>query len=498
MPVAVLRDRMGPRLDSFFKKYTLTFRPKVGRPIHVKQYEAITLAGKACVCLPRTLIADMLQESIIERLIVCLPARVKYTHPWAVKIEMYSNQIAVVDHLMGTIFTEERMTAGTACAILNMGAGMGKTFVCASIAARLGLRTLFITLRKSLCDQAVADFRRCFCDEDTPHELSARIGKFERKNHREGAKNQDVTAIVINSALKQNKEFFAGYSFVVFDEVHTYCSDQRKEIFKKCSQWVCLGMSATTADRNDGFDAIAHDEIAFGGVIHADGLPGFDTGSIIFNMSAEVVNYKGPPEHTKTLYHDSTDKLFCPYMNAQFMADPYRNALVVAEIRKLVSWRGPAGEKHCVLVFCEECGPLNKMLERLIAAFGADAVECPEMGTFMGGISADKVTEMRNCADILLATYAYAGTGISIIRATAIVFLTSRRSGMKQILARIMRLGSDVNIPREVIDIVDARTPIKFQLGSRMQAYEHYGFAMSERTVHWEDVQLPLANSSDK
>jgi superfamily II DNA or RNA helicase len=122
-------------------------------------------------------------------------------------------------------------------------------------------------------------------------------GKSKKKDPNTVVANQDVTVIVINSALTRDEEFFRGYSLVIYDEAHSYCSESRKEIFRKCNTWVCLGMSATTEDRNDGFDPIVHKELAVDGIIRAENIPSFTYEDVAFDCHARILNYSGPAEH---------------------------------------------------------------------------------------------------------------------------------------------------------------------------------------------------------
>lgn len=244
-----------------------------------------------------------------------------------------------------------------------------------------------------------------------------------------------------------------------------------------------LGMSATTEDRADGFDGIAHKELAYDGVVRAETLPGFNYEGVDFKSLVTVIKYNGPPEFTEHLVSESTGALFTPYMNKQFLRDPYRTTIALAELRELYNWRGPDGQCHCIYVFCEEVEPLDIIYRGFIDSFGADAIVAPEIGKFTGGIKEAQITNMRDNARIFLTTYGYSGTGVSIDKMTAIIFLTPRRANMKQILARILRRGGDQSVVRRVIDIVDNKTGVKYQLGSRMCAYEYYGMELETKIV---------------
>jgi hypothetical protein len=471
---------------------TLKYKPKIG-PIKIAQlYSYITVVGAKYIVLPRTLVAPgalgiQLTLSNIIPSIRTINAELI--------VELYDNQILLINHLLG-IFTPARVTIGTACAVLNLRAGMGKTFVAAGLIASLKVgvdqkppRTLYIVPKVPLAVQAVKDLSGCLSCI-----VKQYVSRAPRKNKYVDPSTHDVTVIVIDSALLQDKTFFSQYSLVIYDEVHSYCSERRREIFRKCSTHICLGMSATTADRQDGFDPIAIRELAFDGIIHAETVPGFTYEDIQFTTCVNLINYYGPSEYTMSLTHPSTGKLFTPYMNKQFVEDPYRTALAIRELRRLYNWTGstlPDGsiQRHCIYVFCEERNPLKTIYNALCTTFGGD-VSAPELGEFVGGISHTDISYMKENARILLTTYGYSGTGISIDKMTAILFLTPRRANMKQILARILRRGSDTSITREVVDIRDCCTPIKCQYTSRALAYDFYSMDIVRTRVDYTDINL--------
>jgi len=466
--------RFGTKFNAFLKKLSYVYKPKVGPPKGIKLYKYIDNGGVKLIVLPRSLMKT-LRCGILD-IEVALPPKRAVKFP-ELDIDLYNNQKLIVDKLM-TIFTPARINDGSATALLNLRAGFGKTFIAAAMIEKLSLRTLYVVPKRPLMVQAVKDLKLCL-KNNYKHKVT--IGGFMstplKRDQSTDHNNQDVTVIVIDSAILRDKAFFAGYSMVIFDEVHTYCSDTRKKIFKLCSTHVMFGMSATTNDRKDGFDVIAHKELAYDGVINAEDIPGFQYEEVRFNCDVTIIKYNGPSEYTKSLRHESTGMQFTPYMNKQFLSDPYRNELVLKSLRELYDWRGPDGEVHCIYVFCEEVKPLQVLYMAFRESFGDDvaAPEITDVAQFVGGISNSQITSFKEDARILLTTYGYGGTGVSIDKMTAIVFLTPRRANMKQILARILRGGGNRNITRRVIDVVDNKTSVKSQLADRMNGYNYYG-----------------------
>jgi hypothetical protein len=502
VPEVTLKTRFGPKYSAFLAKLTATYYPKVGPPMRAVMYERVTVGGAACVRLPRGCITALLRIRVLENIVIAIPAPQRVDARLA--IALFDNQNLILDYLMENVFTPARMADGTATAILNLRAGMGKSFVAGGLIARLCLRTLFITPKRPLAVQGVKDLRMCLYPEDAPP--SVLVGRYDKKPRRRdpssNVANQGVTVIVINSAMLRDEAFFSQYSLVIIDEVHMCCSEQRRGIFRKCAAArAVLGMSATTEDRSDGFDVIAHKELAVDGIIRAENIPRFTYEDVVFDSRVDVIQYNGPAEYTRALRHESTGRIFTPYMITQLLSDPHRMKLAVAELRALYDWRGPAGEKHCIYVFCEERDPLRQIHAELKKSFDVVAPEldgvdegdegCADdsVGEFIGGIKDETVNRLKDHARILLTTYGYSSTGISIDKMTAILFLTPRRAQMKQILARILRRGGDLGITRRIIDIVDNKTSMKYQYGDRALAYEFYGMDVVKRKVNYADMK---------
>lgn len=490
VPLGPLKSRFRGRFEELLNKLTIVHYQKIGPPKRAQMYKFAKYNGVECIQLPRTLMRTFLQSKILDNVeILFKPPKEILIQ---LNIDLYENQRILIDYLCNKVFTQERIRDGTSTAILNLRAGMGKTFVAGGIIAKLRMRTLYIVPKRPLMVQGVKDLRTCLYPDDgsAPPTIVGQYGKVKKRDASTRVENQGVTVIVINSAIDRDPAFFAGYSLVIMDEVHSYCSEQRREIFRKSATNVVLGMSATTEDRSDGFDPIAHKELAFDGIIRAEEVPGFTYENVEFTTEVSAIRYNGPTEFTRALCHESTGRIFTPFMNAQFLRDPHRMKLAIRELRILYDWRGEQGQQHCIYVFCEEREPLKTVFEELKKSFG-DAVDAPELddvGEFIGGIKDAKVTELKNNARILLTTFGYSGTGISIDKMTAILFLTSRKANMKQILARILRRGGDRTITRRIVDIIDNKTVIKYQYGSRSAAYEFYGMTVTETKIQYNEL----------
>jgi superfamily II DNA or RNA helicase len=475
IPDKTLRALLGESYNKFFDSLTITFQPKIGAPIFTKMYATKYVGRIYSIVLPRSLIAKFAKYITIENKL----AKVQYLST-ALNVKLYPDQQIIIDHLLETKFTEENIISGNAVALLNLGAGKGKTMLSAGLIYSLQFKAIYIVPKIPLADQAVDDLKlalSCSIAKYTP-QLAAKIAKGT-------AVLPDVLVIVINSALN-HPELFANYSMAILDEVHAYCSRERRDIFKIATLPVCFGMSATTAERNDGTDIIAHKEL--GAVIYGESLLAPDESAPKFACEAHIINYYGDDEYVKTLTHEKTGLIFTHYMHEQAVADEKRMKLALNEIKTLYEWRGNAGEFHTIYVFAEELDALRKMRAMLVAEYGDDNLEMPEIGSLVGGAKTVAIENIKKSARIILTTYGFSGTGFSINRASAMLLLTSRKAQMKQILARIMRRGSDMNIPRIVIDIVDKRTCLCGQVKARRLAYDFYEMKIIEKNVFHRDL----------
>lgn len=489
------------------RRYTLSCKQLIGPPKQCACYKiyntVINGEVKECVYWPRTALPELAKHVNIQ--ILFRPPR-PLSRQAELKITLFDNQKGVVDYLMTNVYSEQRMNAGTATALLNMFAGSGKTAVASALIARMNMKTLYITPSCPLQEQAIGDMRKY--TNLTIEAYSARCLVDLGINHTETKKNKntsaripqdqpDVIVIVINTALTLPKEFYSHFGFIIYDEEQTYCTELRSEIFRLGCLRAALGMSATTSQRSDGFDKIAEHALAFDGIIYADNIAEFDVDGG-YDITAKVINYHGPDELTRDLRHEKTGFIFIPYMMMQLFNDKHRAKIAAREIKELYDWRGPNGQTHNIFVFCGERDALKPLYQELRSLF--DDVFAPELdqvsAEFIGGISDATIKEISTKSRIILTTYSYSGTGISIPRMTASVFYTPRRSNMLQIIPRILRRGSDKTIPRVIVDIVDRKTKLKSQFYDRSSAYRHFSAKVVKYDVYASSVALPSSSGT--
>jgi len=445
---ATLRGAMAAdEFPRFLSSFETIYAPKIGQPRKAVVFRRGKSAdGQQALVLPRTAIPAL------RSLGIRVEAR---WDPLETEVStpsldfLYDHQQLLVAHIA------QRLRARSIAA-LNLRAGYGKSFIGAGIILTLNQRAIYIVPTRELCAQICKDIGHVFEVAAPAHTISAdwRPGRPEAPPH--------VLVLVINTALTARLDM-ALFPIVIFDEMHAYCTNARSSVFWDFQTRYMFGMSATTADRRDGFDFIAHRHL--GAPIMAESVPGFTYGESQFRLHVRLIYYAGPPSRTRNLRHEATGRVFTHYMHGQFIADEERNRVVVAEVARLLDLG------HSLYVFCEERAHAEKLAALI-------TVTCDTLPALFYG-NPEESDRQRALADsqtrVIVATYAFAGTGISIVRMTALVFATPRYAGMKQILGRIMRLGSDPLVIREVADIVDSRTCMRSQLRFRREAYDFYG-----------------------
>lgn len=495
------RTYFGPKYFTMLNKLTVRTRQIVGPDKIAKVYSFTTINNVPVILIPRTIADTWVKCGTISTLRDLLPQGHKIG-PFQPEHTLFPNQEAIVAKILAEYLKEPRGSC-----ILNLPAGFGKTYVAASIIAAISLSTIYFVPSKELQRQVAENLGDCL--------PSAKIIQHK------GTKNPfdvsaDITIIVINTALKMPHDSFKIFGFSIFDEVHTYCSKERSAIFWRANTKYAMGMSATTENRLDGFDFVAKKHLGEVVRVDADLSNGF-----LGNVCA--IYYEGPPEYTKTIISSATGKLFAPDMVKQFVEDPGRNRLIVDKMIDL--WED---SERNIFVFSESREHLdvlrrmflermriksakrmvrpaippvvqifgraiakiiiNKLAQEYLGDIDANpAVYVPELdnaalSTLRGGIK-KKERELAEESRIILTTYGYSSTGISIDKMNAAIFATPRKNGFLQICPRIMRRGGDRKIPRIFVDIIDVNTGLARQFYERKKTYKNFGFDIVKITA---------------
>lgn len=404
-----------------------------------------------------------------------------------------SNQTTVMYHVMNNYYTDDMRTSGMAGVIVNMPPGEGKTFLALGLIHLLGRKTAIIVPNTYLLQQWYNLCLQYFPDTS--------IGMYYSDKKVDG----DIVIIVINSALSdefiyaesihdKNKrtatadKWWSRFGLTVYDEVHMYCSESRAEIFQYAQTQYMLGLSATPDQRIDKLDPLAIWNV--GSVLNLCDIDGFAENKTEYKTDVRVIKYKCETEYAEIEISD-TGTVSVPKMINNFILDPTRNTIIVQEAMRLYQLG------LCIFIFTDrrshahyivdtlkqyqyEFGrnafydlfPVNK-LNTITKDIIYDYLYPEEMNvtTLLGGANEADIYEAKTFSRIIVTTYAYSSTGVSIDKLNAAILATPRKNCMTQILGRIYRLAGDSTITRRIVDLVDWNTPLKKQYYVRRKVY---------------------------
>jgi hypothetical protein len=531
-------------MQKFLNKLTIKTKVKVGpmKIARLYKYEwvegAVIRNGKEIqlkhqvLHIPRGYLGNMLSAGIIKNIDILLPPG-KPLNGNEFAAELENNQNVIVQNLMQNVFNEDKIKSGQAMCTLNLGAGRGKTFIAANLVSRIARAALYFIPNSSILIQTLEAMKICFpkanvqfysdikdlatksankivkaATKETPPRTISLFDESHRQLMRLIA-DVDVCIIIINSAmLISDEDFFAHFGLMIFDEVHEYCGKKRSEVFWKCQAPCMLGMSATTDEHMYNWDKIYYMHV--GEVIHANKMLGYDPTEVKFIGSVKIIKYHGPPGFTENKISEATGYLFTPEMHLQAMNDTCRNMLVICEI--LLLYLDNTCERN-IFVFFERREHVQLIVTMMNNAdvmrlaceilslppysitgninLPAGLAYAPELSdeatiSMMRGGSKQEDINKAMQSRIIVTTYGYSKTGVSIVKMNSLIIGTSRKSKFKQTLARAMRLRSDYSIERKFIDIVDWDTAIKSQHYERRKAYVFYELTMNSVDISWE------------
>jgi superfamily II DNA or RNA helicase len=494
LPASYLRRRLGNAYQKFLEDLTVRTKQTIGPDKIARAYSEYFVDGYKFISLPRVVCQDMKKNGFIKNINNNMPIGRQIN--LIAEGKLNDCQQIIVDVLMKNIYNNDNIIKGISNCTFVMGAGKGKTFVAAGIIGQIGKTTLYVAPTKHLRVQAVDDLRKMYpaakIYQVKGKEVTSVLAGETKKLF--DFRTADICVCVINTAIKMPTEFFNNFGFTIFDEVHMYCAPEFSKIFWKSQTNCVMGMTATPS-RTDGFDLIY--KKCVGDIVTADSLleaAEYVADDVKFTGKVTAIYYYGAPEHTVTTTRlvGGRDIIYVQGIIRQLIEDETRNNMAVDEIMKLYT-----DITRNIFVFSESRDHLI-----LLADLLSNKIHEPA-GILRGGVSRDQIT-LAVGSRIILTTYSYSGTGVSIKKMNALVFLTPRRSNMVQILGRILRLGGDHTIQREIIDIVDARTPLRGQFtcvrndkATRQKAYEFYGFPVTKTYFHAVDYGLDEEDTNE-
>lgn len=400
------------------------------------------------------------------------------------------HQKRIIDYLFTNIYNDTQRARGTAGCVIVAGTGEGKSYISAYIAARLGGKTAIIIPNTLQLEEWQHIFGTYY--------PNLQIGEYHSKTKRDG----DVVLIVKDSAVSETfkfsrtdsipwQDYVQRFRTVIYDEIHNYPTIAYQEMFWRFGCANIIGLTATPDERADAFDSVYVSHV--GPLIYPQDIKDADAEEVDSSVIEEpwrgrvrVIHYYGHPDHTKKISVSSDGTTHAGLMAKQFSEDPHRNRLIFSIIRELYE------DGRNIFIFAENKEYVTRLREELTSSnnMGDITVETPqinigaeEVSTLKGGVSGDDKAQASTQARIIMITYAFGSEQLSIPRMDAIIFATSRKSKMNQIIGRITRRGGDKSIERIVVDIVDKETSIASQFSSRRAVYREKNFIIGTPEV---------------
>lgn len=395
------------------------------------------------------------------------------------------NQKIVVKHIVDKVFSSSKPSGVT----LKLLAGCGKSFVAKDIIHHMKLKTLVVVPNTYLLDQWVTLLHQYF--------PTCTIGTLYGKQKQDG----DIIVGIINTVaelkeftIKEKKpipnigktlkyakvervvnvdDILKTVGLTIFDESQMYVSKEFRKAFKRIWSRYTIGLSATPDIREDKLDRIH--QMWLGPILDAETLDGFSITQDSFESNAHMIEYHASDEHCRFSTREDGMLDYASIVES-IVNDPMRNQLIVDETIKLMR------EGYYTFIFSDRRSHLEHLyglLEQACKESNKEAsIEMPESDKkiiLYGGSSEETIDKAKKMSNVILTTYQYSSTGVSITKMNGLVLATPRRSNMKQIINRVFRLGSDQSIRRMIVDIVDAKLPIKRQVQERIKAYKERG-----------------------
>ena len=268
------------------------------------------------------------------------------------------------------------------------------------------------------------------------------------------------TSVKINPLILNENNVY----FTIYDEIHLYATPTFAKTFWTTQRYYNLGITATP-NKTDGFEKIyiQHiNQLNFSDKIVPDS-------TISFNGHVKIVKNNIKYDNILT----NTGIVSIPLIINNICEDDERNKLIIKYIEELYD----ENNRHCIYVFSDRRNHLIYLAEQLtnkrndITVF----IDCC-IKVLIGGSKEEDINNAITNSRIIFTTYQYSSVGVNIIKMTCMILATPRRNNHAQIIGRILRNGSDRDIVRKIIDIVDCKSILYTQLQTRKQIYIENNF----------------------
>lgn len=348
-------------------------------------------------------------------------------------------------------------------ALLQMDTGMGKTRVACYLINNYCMKSAVVVPTKHIANQWVEEFKK----------LAPSLNTNLYTNKQGEEPMGDVVIIIINTACKKSGMFFSQFGLTIFDEAHELTSTTRKNVLWAASGCrYLLGLTATP--QNTGFGLLPYLESHLGKVIYAKELDGFEASVKKFKVSVKVDNYEANnTEYTEPLLN-KVGVINTMGTIGNMIRDPNRNKRIVTHIEDLYK-RG-----HNILVFAEHREHVDDIKKELLqdsrVVSPSDLLIEDTSTTILKGGATPETIKQAYSSRVIITTYSYSRRGIDYSHLDALVLATPRKTGLEQIVGRILRYSGNEQKERIIIDIVDIQTVFRSQFKERKKIYINKGW----------------------
>lgn len=470
--------------NKILKSLTITEKASFGKPkgspLVIKHAYIIQ---KGIITFPRIKYPIFLKHNIIDSIKIDYVNEPRIIKEYEISMPLYDYQEGIITYLMNNKYSEKLINERLAICYLQMDTGLGKTRIGCALVNKIKYPTLVIVPTIAIGHQWIDEFNELYPD--------MLVGFYHNTSKIKITPDKyDVTIIVVNTFSKKDISFIDGYGFIILDEAHEYYTTCNGKILWLAQTKVVLGLSATPLERPDELDKYIL--LHLGTPIYAKDI--VNVGIVKFVGKVKCINYYGSPKYSETIVTDKgvTSSILTI---ANLIKDPYRIELIIKEIKRLYN------EGHGIFVFAEHRDFLDVLKEHLIdynvSMEVGEEIKVDEIDTsiFRGGIHKSDIQRAKNLSKtrgshIVLTTYGYSRRGISLTEMTSIIMATPRRNGLKQIIGRILRRGSDESIVRNIVDIVDVRCNLKNQYFDRKKIYIEKNYPIETVKVESDTIEM--------
>lgn len=424
-------------------EYDIITENKFGRTI----FNPIIEHGKNFI-VPRYIAYDWLKSGIITNINMGIPRGDNLEVIGDIK--PMKHQEILEDLVFSKYFTGRNIKRGVGC-MIKLDTGLGKTHLGSSIMRTLGLRTCVIVPNVKLATQWNDRFTSMFptlkvgiyrTGKKIWGDVMIFVGKSVlsetyKFTHRcgGGGVKKLKEEFIINS-----KDFWDKFGLTIFDEAHTYCTIKYRKVFMTASSRIILGLTATP--EYGKYEKLLN--YYFGNILDGDSVGEVQDACVNFKKVYTPIFYS-PPEGYGVVNIERCGETVFGWSEtvSNILSDPYRFELICELTLDLYN----NGENIFIFTDRKEIFPFYKSR---LKEFGIKKIY-----TLIAETKEREQQKMEKNARVVLGTYQACGTGLSIDHMTSMILASPRKQKFKQILGRILRIKSDITVPRTVYDIVD-------------------------------------------